>query len=487
MNQIENASKHPLQLFNTLTRQKETFVPLTPGEVKIYTCGPTVYNYAHIGNLRSYVFPDLLRKLLQRLGYQVRHIINFTDVGHLTSDQDVGDDKIEKAAAASGRSAWDISRYYAEAFKRDITLLNIAFPTQFTYATDYISQQIDLVRELEAKGMTYATEDGIYYDTARFADYGKLARLDLEGLNEGARVAAEGKRNKSDFALWKFSPQDQQRQMEWDSPWGKGFPGWHLECTAMIFAELGQSIDIHTGGTDHIPVHHTNEIAQAEACTGAHYVNYWLHGEFLVVDSGGRGVGEAGLETQRMGKSEGNFLTLQTLLDQGFSPRAYRYQILTAHYRSFLNFSFDALKSAQTAYFKLKRLIHALHQDERKGAEAAADYENRLLDALCDDLNAPKALGLIWELVQDKSVGGSEKLDLLRRIDGILDLCLLDFTDFPELTIEVPAEVMDLARQRWEAKQQRDFAAADQLRQRISDAGFLVRDAKDGYEVVPAV
>ncbi len=463
-----------LTLFNTLSRSKESFVPITPGEVRIYTCGPTVYNYAHIGNLRSYVFPDLLKKLLQRLGYEVRHIINFTDVGHLTSDQDAGDDKVEKAAAETGRSAWEISKFYAEAFKRDIELLNIAFPTRFTYATEYIPQQIDLVSQLESKEMTYNTADGVYYDTSRFETYGKLAKLDLDGLNEGQRVSAEGKRHKSDFALWKFSPADQQRQMEWESPWGKGFPGWHLECTAMIFAELGQSIDIHTGGTDHIPVHHSNEIAQAEAATGEKYVNYWLHGEFLVLDS-----------ERRMGKSEGNFLTLQTLLDEGFSARAYRYLTLMSHYRSFLTFSFEALKSAQTAYFKLKRLIQGLNQGESQGADLAADYDRRLLDALCDDLNAPKALGLIWELVQDKAVGGKEKLELLRHYDGILSLSLMDFTDFPELVIEVPAEVLELARQRWEHRLNRNWAESDRLRDEISARGFVVRDAKDNYEVVP--
>jgi cysteinyl-tRNA synthetase len=281
-----------LTLFNTLSRSKEAFVPLTLGQVKMYTCGPTVYNYAHIGNLRSYIFPDLLKKLLLQLGYSVQHIINFTDVGHLTSDEDLGDDKVEKAAARLGKSAWEISRFYAEAFQQDLQALNIAFPTRFTYATEYIPQQIDLVQQLEAKGLSYTLPDGVYYDTAGFADYGQLARLDIEGLNEGARVSAEGKQHKTDFALWKFSPADQQRQMEWDSPWGKGFPGWHLECTAMIFAELGQTIDIHTGGTDHIPVHHTNEIAQAEGATGQKFVNYWLHGEFLVLD-----------QERRMGKS----------------------------------------------------------------------------------------------------------------------------------------------------------------------------------------
>ncbi|MGV3523619.1 MAG: cysteine--tRNA ligase [Candidatus Sericytochromatia bacterium] len=463
-----------LRLFNTLNRRKEVFTPLQAGEVKMYTCGPTVYQYAHIGNLRSYIFPDLLKKLLQHLGYQVQHIINFTDVGHLTSDADAGDDKIEKAAASQGKSAWDISRFYAEAFKRDLELLNIAFPSRFTAATDYIPQQIDLVRQLEARALTYSSEDGVYYDTSRFADYGSMARLDIEGLNEGARVSTEGKRNKTDFALWKLSPPDQQRQMEWDSPWGTGFPGWHLECTAMIFAELGETIDIHTGGTDHIPVHHTNEIAQAEGATGKKFVNYWLHGEFLVLD-----------QERRMGKSEGNFIVLQDLLDQGFSARAYRYLALLSHYRSFLKFSPEALKAAQTAYFKLKRMIQGLNQEESLGVESAQHYEARILDALLDDLNAPKAIGLLWEMLQDKQLGGQEKLACVRRFDRILGLNLLDFTDFPELLTEVPPDVLELARQRWEYKQARNFAEADRLRIEIEALGFEVRDAKSGYEVAP--
>lgn len=463
-----------LQLYNTLSRSKERFVPLQAGEVKMYTCGPTVYNYAHIGNLRSYIFPDLLKKLLLYLGYEVRQVINFTDVGHLTSDEDLGDDKVEQAAAKAGKTAWEISRFYAEAFKRDLEFLNIAFPSKFTYATDYIQEQIDLVKALEAKGLTYASEDGLYYDTSRFPDYGKMARLDIEGLNEGARISAEGKRHKTDFAVWKLSPQDKQRQMEWDSPWGKGFPGWHLECTAMIFAELGQTIDIHTGGTDHIPVHHTNEIAQAEGASGQKFVNYWLHGEFLVLD-----------QDKRMGKSEGNFLTLQTLLDDGFSARAYRYLALTSHYRHFLTFSYDVLKSAQTAYFKLKRLISHLDQSESRAPEVAESYRQKMLDALLDDLNAPKALGFVWEMVQDKAIGGKEKLQILRDLDRIFSLSLLDFTDFPELHTEIPAEVLALAQERWESKQARNFAEADRLRAEVEALGFRIRDAKDAFEVLP--
>jgi cysteinyl-tRNA synthetase len=462
-----------IRLFNTLTREKEVFEPLTPGLVKMYTCGPTVYNYAHIGNLRSYIFPDLLKKLLAFLGYQVTQIMNFTDVGHLTSDADAGDDKIEKAAAALGKSAWDISKYYAEAFKRDIAALNISFPTRFTYATDYIPQQIDLVKALENKELTYANSDGIYYDTSRFPAYGKMAKLDLEGLQEGVRVDAEGKRNKTDFALWKFSPSGVQRQMEWQSPWGMGFPGWHLECTAMIFAELGETIDIHTGGTDHIPVHHTNEIAQAEGATGHPFVKYWLHGEFLVLD-----------QNQRMGKSEGNFVTLQTLIDAGFSPRAYRYLCLTSHYRHFLSFSQDNLKAASTAYFKLKRLIEHLHAQDNRNPEAAASMREKIVSALCDDLNAPKAIGLLWDLVQNDAIGDAHKFALLREIDQILSLDLFDFTDYPELTLEIPASVQTLAQERWAARQAKNWAESDRLRDLIQAAGFQMRDGKESYSLV---
>lgn len=463
-----------LQLFNTLTRSKEVFVPIQPGKVQIYTCGPTVYNYAHIGNLRSYLFPDLLKKLLQELGYEVQHIINFTDVGHLTADtEDQGEDKVEEAAASQGKTAWELSRFYAEAYKRDLELLNIAFPSKFTYATDYIEDQINLVKTLEDKELIYSNADGVYYDTARFADYGKMARLDIEGLDAGARVASAEKRSKTDFALWKFSPADSQRQMEWESPWGKGFPGWHLECTAMVFAELGQTIDIHTGGTDHIPVHHTNEIAQAEGASGKPFVNYWLHGEFLVLD-----------QSRRMGKSVGNFITLQDLIEQGYSARAYRYLALTSHYRSFLSFSDEALKSAQTAYFKLKRLISGLQQDQDFAADLAQSYHERIYEALCDDLNAPKAIGLIWDLVQDKAVGGKQKLELLRQVDRIMSLNLLDFTDFPELHIQVPEAVQALAQQRWDARLKRDFAEADRLRALIAEQGFDIQDAKEDFLVV---
>ncbi len=466
-----------LRLFNTLSRKKEIFKPINSGEVKMYTCGPTVYNYAHIGNLRTYVFPDILKKLLAYIGYQVNQIINITDVGHLTSDADAGDDKIERAAAEKGQSAWEISEFFAEKFRQDITKLNISFPIRFTYATKYIEQQIDMIKALEEKGYAYTTSDGIYYDTSCFEAYGKLAKLDVEGLDEGSRVDFKEKRNKTDFALWKFSPADQKRQMEWESPWGKGFPGWHIECSAMIFAELGQHIDIHTGGTDHIPVHHTNEIAQSEAASGEKFVNYWLHGAFLVLD-----------KDKRMGKSEGNFIGLDELINEGFSALAYRYLTLTSHYRNFLTFSFDILKSAQTSYFNLKKLIKVVHEANDYKNEAKADeYYYKILDSLLDDLNVPKAIGLIWDLVQDHEIGGKNKIEIIKKFDQILSLNLLDFTDFPELKIEVPEEVSELAKQRWQARLNKDFKESDRLRVIIQEKGFDIRDSKDNYEVVTKI
>ncbi len=466
-----------LKLFNTLSRTKEIFKPINDPNIKMYTCGPTVYNYAHIGNLRSYIFPDILKKLLTYIGYDVRQIINFTDVGHLTNDADIGDDKIEKAAAEKGQTAWELSKYYAEAFKKDITALNISFPSKFTYATEYIQQQIDMIKTLEQKGFTYLTSDGVYFDTQKFPDYGKMAKLDIEGLDEGLRVDFKDKKNKTDFALWKLSPSDQQRQMEWDSPWGKGFPGWHIECSAMIFSELGSHIDIHTGGTDHIQVHHTNEIAQSECSAEGQFVNYWVHGAFLVLD-----------KDKRMGKSEGNFIGLQNLIEEGFYPLAYRYLTLTSHYRSFLSFSPDILKSAQTSYFNLKKLIKsASEKNDNLNNEKAISYAKKIIDSLLDDMNVPKAIGIMWDLVQDNEIGGKNKVDIIANYDQIFSLNLLNFSDFPELQIEIPQEIVDLANQRWDVRQKKDFQESDRLRKVIQSKGFDIKDSKDKFDIVPII
>lgn len=467
--------KKELKLYNTLSRTKEIFLPIDYNELKIYTCGPTVYNYAHIGNLRSYIFPDILKKLLKFLNYNVKHIINITDVGHLTSDSDSGDDKVEKEALKQGKSAWDISKFFANTFIEDIQLLKIELPNKFTYATEYIKEQINMVKTLEEKGYTYTTDDGVYFDTSKFSDYGKLAKLDLDGLEEGIRVDLKDKKNKSDFALWKLTPNDQNRQMEWESPWGKGFPGWHIECSAMIFSELGKHIDIHTGGTDHIPVHHTNEIAQSECTSGEKFVNYWLHGAFLVLD-----------KNERMGKSQGNFIGLRELVKDNFLPMAFRYLALNTHYRQFLTFSHDILKSAQTAYLNLKKLIK--NEFEKKIETDISEiniFDKLILDSLLDDLNTPKAIGLIWEMLQDKNISRDDKINIVKKYDTILSLNLLDFSDLEKKDIKIPDEIIELSERRWHEKSNRNFKEADNLRKIILEKGFEIRDSKDKYEVYP--
>ena len=330
-----------MRLYNYRSRKKETFKPLEGKTVGLYACGPTVYDFAHIGNLRAYIFADVLKRVLLQNGYQVKQIMNITDVGHLTGDRDMGEDKIQKAALEKHKTAWEIASVYTEAFLDDIKQLNILLPDKLPKATDHIKEMIELIATLEKKGFTYRTTDGLYFDTAKLKDYGKLARLDLAGLREGARVEINAeKKNPTDFALWKSSPNPstssgQRRQMEWESPWGVGFPGWHIECSAMSVKYLGQPFDIHTGGVDHVPVHHTNEIAQSEAAAGKPLANYWLHSEFVIVNDA------------RMGKSEGNLITLLELKDKGYSPLAYRYFVLAGHYRTRLNFTWEAMAGAQ--------------------------------------------------------------------------------------------------------------------------------------------
>ncbi|HEX9844533.1 MAG TPA: cysteine--tRNA ligase [bacterium] len=489
-----------LKLYNTLTRSKEVFTPLQPGRVGIYTCGPTVYAEAHIGNLRSYVFPDLLKKTLRRLGYAVTHVVNITDVGHLTSDADTGEDKLERAARQAQRSAWEIAAQYTERFFEDLARLHIdppdvapraageipaelreriaAISPRYARLHGHIAEQIALIRRLEEIGLTYRTDDGVYFDTGRFPDYGRMARLRVEGLQEGVRVEMGGKRHKTDFALWKLSPPDVQRQMEWDSPWGRGFPGWHIECSAMSMAYLGESFDIHTGGSDHIPVHHTNEIAQSEGATGHPFVRYWLHGEHLVLG-----------EDTRMGKSEGNFISLQTLVEQGFEPLAYRYLVLNNHYRSYLNFSLEALRAADKALMGLRKLL--LDAGGQPGAapphdaQPAGAREQELLADLCDDLNTPRALATLWTALRDPALSDAEKLHLGAYAEGVLSLGLFDFARL-EARQDVPDAIRTLAAQRWDARRAKDFAASDRLRDEIARHGYVVRDRKDGYDLEKA-
>jgi cysteinyl-tRNA synthetase len=462
-----------LILFNTLTRTKEEFLPVEQGKAGMYCCGPTVYNYAHIGNLRAYFFEDVLKRILLYNGYKVKHVVNITDVGHLVSDEDEGEDKMEKGASREGKTVWEIAEFYTEAFRKDIALLNILPPSIWCKATDFIKEQVEMIKCLDEKGYTYTTSDGVYFDTIKFPEYGKMALLDIEGLEEGKRIQfSEEKKSKTDFALWKFSPKDKKRQMEWDSPWGTGFPGWHIECSAMSIKLLGNNFDIHCGGVDHIPIHHTNEIAQSEACTGEKFVNYWLHGEFLIEEKG------------KMSKSAGEFLRLKTLIDKGYSPMDYRYFLLMTHYRKKIKFSFDNLDAATRGFNNLKSRISEI-KSEAKGksaetlSERAKTIKEKFGNCVNDDLNVSEGLAVLWEALKDIGITDAEKLALINDFDKVLGL-ELDKIEAASDKEEIPAEVTELAEKRKEAKKNKDFALSDEIRNKIKALGYEILDKKSG-------
>ena len=463
-----------ITLFNTLGRKKQVFTPIIPQKAGMYTCGPTVYNYQHIGNFRTFLFEDFLKRVLMYNGYEVTHIMNITDVGHLVSDDDEGDDKMETGSAREGKTVWEIAEYYTQFFYDDAKALNFIAPTHYTKATDYIKEQIDMIKCLADKGFTYVTSDGVYFDTTKIEHYGKLAGLDIEGLEEGRRIQfSDEKKNKTDFVLWKFSPKDKQRQMEWDSPWGKGFPGWHIECSAMSKKFLGDTFDIHCGGIDHIPIHHTNEIAQSEACNGKEFVHYWLHGAFL--DD----------ETGKMSKSKGAFLTFAFLKDKGYSALDYRYMCLGTHYRKRLIFNWDILESAKTAHGRLIRNILELRKmdspDSSDSSDSSDSYKKKFLEAVNDDLNMPEALAVLWGVQKDEKLAPTAKLELIFDFDRVLGLDLVNVKE--EAAPEPPEEVMQLVQQRTEAKNSKNFKLADELRARVKDLGWEIVDKKDGAEV----
>ncbi|MBU0732436.1 cysteine--tRNA ligase [Patescibacteria group bacterium] len=457
-----------LRLYNTLTRKKEGFKEINDMKVGLYTCGPTVYNFAHIGNLRTYIFEDVLRRVLEYNGYKVNHVMNITDVGHLTSDADEGEDKMEKGAAREKKSVWDIAKEYEETFFNDLEELNIEMPHAKPKATDHITDQMELIQKLEEKGFTYKTSDGIYFDTSKLKDYGKLAKLDIAGLEEGARVEKNPeKKNVTDFALWKFSPKDSKREMEWDSPWGTGFPGWHLECSAMSTKFLGQPFDIHAGGVDHVPVHHTNEIAQSEAAADKAMANYWLHGEFLIMDKA------------KMAKSKGEFVTLDVLKEKGFHPLTYRYFCLGAHYRKKLNFSWRALEGAENA---LKKLYAAIY-DYDDPTEVDTTYKEKFVAHINNDLDMPGVLALMWELVKS-DMESSKKLATLYEFDKVLGLSIRDeFEKDEEEKAEIPDTIITLAEQRQMARDEKEWNAADDLRIQIEKKGYSIEDTKDGWDL----
>lgn len=470
-----------LKLFNTLTRKKEEFKPIQKGKAGMYNCGPTVYWYQHIGNLRTYIFSDILKRVLEFNNYKVKQVMNVTDVGHLTSDADEGEDKIEKAARKEGKKAEDIANYYWKIFREDLKKLNIKEPDIWCKATEHIREQTALIKKLEEKGYTYKTSDGIYFDTSKLKDYGKLAKLKIENLQAGKRIDFGEKKNKTDFALWKFSDKPGLRQQEWNSPFGLGFPGWHIECSAMSMKYLGENFDIHTGGEDHIPVHHTNEIAQSEAATGKKFVNYWLHGAFLM------------FKGEKVSKSKGGLYTIAELEELGFKPLTYRYLCLTAHYRTQLEFSLDNLKASQNSLERLKNIISELKDSRKskdflthKNSEEFLDdkkenkpYLEEFGKAINNDLDMPSALQVLWKLVRDKKAEG--KISTIRKMDEVLGLDLLK-----KEKIIIPEEIKKIADDREKARKKKDWKLADDLREKIRKKGWQIDDSEKGYRLKKA-
>lgn len=460
----------PVTVYNTMTRRKEEFIPLQqdPPTAKLYCCGPTVYNYAHIGNLRTYIFEDILRRTLVFNGYGIKHVMNITDVGHMTSDSDEGDDKMQTAAARENKSPWEIARFYEEAFFTDTDRLNIQRPEETPRATDHIVAMIALIQRLEANGYIYVTSEGVYFDTSRDEDYGKLARLQLENQRTGRDevVADETKRNPSDFVLWFLNKPT--HIMKWESPWGPGYPGWHIECSAMSMEYLGETFDIHCGGVDHIPVHHTNEIAQSECATNLPFVRYWMHGEFLLMNGGKLSKSKLAEQTA---DQRPKISTLQTLIDAGYDPLAYRYFCLQAHYRSELNFSLDAIDGSTSGLRKVYSLTHA-SDPFAADADGYATARKRVLDAINDDLGLPLAVGIL------NSYGS---LSLWLEFDAILGLDIATRSNRPDAVL--PQSALDLVERRNAARRARDWAQSDSLRNDLIALGYEVGDGPDGTTI----
>lgn len=463
-----------------MTRRVEDFKPITPNQVGFYSCGPTVYHYAHLGNLKTMVHNDLLKRMFIANGFDVHHVMNITDVGHLTDeDNDSGEDKMERGAARDHKSVWDIAKFYLDEFLRDTDALNNMRPTDMPHATDYINEQIELIQELEKLGYTYEiADDGIYYDTSKFVDYGILTGGSLSGQRAGARVEYNnGKRNPTDFALWKFSPKDAKRQMEWESPWGIGFPGWHTECCAMSMKLLGNHFDIHSGGEDLSRVHHNNEIAQSEPLVGKPWVHYWVHFGFLLDKSG-----------EKMAKSKGEFLGMNALRERNIEPIVYRYWIILGHFQSQMAFSFDALDAAATGYKNIVRKI----ADLMSGGSGEIDkkqyqqWHDKILAPVSDNMKTAESLVVFQELLKEKTVNNATKLALIDFVDDLLGLQFIEHAQkLRELESETaPVEIQEMAQKRLSAKKERDFATADTLRTQIDSLGWTVMDTVDGFKLV---
>jgi len=465
--------------YNTLTGKKEKYIPINKNEVKMYSCGPTVYSYAHIGNFRTYIFVDSLRRTLEYNGYKMKHVMNITDVGHLTSDADTGEDKMEKAAKKEGKDPYEIAKFYANAFMNDMGKLHIEKPEIITKATDNIPQMIEMVKEIIKNGYGYETSKGIYFDVSKLDKYPVLSNNSVEGQQAGARVEVDKeKRNPFDFALWIKAPEN--HIMKWDSPWGKSYPGWHIECSAMGRRFLGENFDIHTGGVDHIPVHHENEIAQCKGAFGHNPANFWMHCEFLLVDGG------------KMSKSLGNIYTISELKEKGIEPLAYKLFCFSSHYRNKLNFTFDGVKASNIALNRIRKgyLAHLNGNDSIEEKEIE-EYENRFHNAINDDLNIPLAIGVLWDVVKNEKKS-KELADLILRFDKVfgLDLAnsekyLQELNENEEDMSVIPEQVLQFANERKIARENKDFQKADLLRKKIEESGYQIKDIAGGdYKIV---
>lgn len=460
-----------IQFYNTLTRKKQEFEPSQDNTVRMYSCGPTVYSYAHIGNLRAYIFMDTLRRVLKYNGYKINGVMNITDVGHLTSDADTGEDKMEKASKKENKSPYEIAEFYTKWFMTDMQKLNIGPPEHIVKATDHIQDMIDFVSGLIKNGMAYEVNGNVYFDVLKLNDYGRLSGIKLDDLKAGARIAVnDEKHSPYDFALWIKAPEN--HIMKWQSPWGLGYPGWHIECSTMGRKYLGDTFDIHTGGVDHIPVHHENELAQTEGLTGKLQARFWMHVEFLQVDGG------------KMSKSLGNCYRIEELEQKGYNALDYRYFCLNGHYRKKLNFTFEALDASKVARTRLLQLVYA-HKNGTNSADAEKlqQYKQQFEGAINDDLNIPFALGVLWTMLKDMPAS-KDVFNMALDMDRVFGLSLDDCEPKKaEDSQQIPAEVVELANQRADAKKQKDFAKADELRGKIEALGFDIKDTRQGYTI----
>ena len=467
-NLFHSKNNSKIYLYNTLTRNKDLFKPIKAGKVSIYTCGPTVYLFPHIGNMRAYIFEDILKRVMIYNGFSVKHVMNITDVGHLTSDRDDGEDKIEIEAIKEGKSAWQIAKFYTDIFFKDEKYLNIIKPNIICKATDNINEQISLIKTLEKKGFTYKIDDGIYFDTSKVSDYTKLSHQNLDFLKEGASIEInKDKKNHTDFALWKFSPKDVKRQMEWNSPWGVGFPGWHLECSAMSLKYLGDQFDIHCGGIDHINIHHTNEIAQTESATGKKpWVNFWIHGAFLNIKNG-----------EKMAKSGGNYLTLEnSFIKKGIDPLVYRFATFTTHYRKSMEWNDEIMVAAENGF---KNLHLKMYNLGNKIGKVNNDWKDKFIFSVNDDLNMPQAMAILNEMLRS-DIDNSNKLATALDFDKVLGLRLEETI---QNKVDISTEVQSLVKDREIARNDKNWAKSDELRLKIKELGYEINDSSSGSQL----